>query len=635
MTFSAINTRRREALQLRAAAGLRTSAWWPWLASSLLLALGIRRYYPFLADDTLISLRYAQRLLRGNGLTWDNYHPVEGYTNLLWTLSAAALGALGVDLVLAARILCTGSALGCLAILAAAQSDKRSALAPWLACGFFALSGDVQVWALGGLEQTQLACLLLASIVSQLRFHSSGERRWLALSVLASFLLVFTRPDSVLFCGASCLAASWLPTGATSVVWARRQAAFGWLCAATVLGLLLKYGFSRTYYGEWLPNTAYIKLALTKTRFLRGLTQYGRFLAHSAALWLTLGWYLAVAQRRRVLQPRPLAYVGLAFLTWSAYVVSIGGDIFPADRHCVVLSALGCLAFVVGAKPLPLREVRGVTFGAAVLLPAHVYVQASYDENIRAQSERWEFPCADFASALGQAFRDEQPLLAVYAAGCMGYYSELPALDVFGLNDWQIARNPPPDLGENEIGHEFGSGPADADYVWRRNPSFIITHIGDRNASFFDDLAETGYPAAPGLGARYREVAFEHGERRSWVLFSRDSTLAAATSGDAGTFSFQPIALEPLRERKPAQLRLVGSDAVYVLREPSRLSARGLPPGRYQLALGADGGDVEVQCDGGAGATLEVTRGEGGCTLTPRAGVSPAVVHTLRFVPQR
>ena len=61
------------------------------MVAAILLSLGslgafCRHYYPFLSDDALISLRYASRLLQGKGLTWTDGPPVEGYSNLLWTL---------------------------------------------------------------------------------------------------------------------------------------------------------------------------------------------------------------------------------------------------------------------------------------------------------------------------------------------------------------------------------------------------------------------------------------------------------------------------------------------------------------------------------------------------------------------
>src|SRR5690606_41903524 len=56
------------------------------LLASGCLAFLAAHFYPFLSDDALISLRYAERFIQGRGLTWDDYEKVEGYTNLLWVL---------------------------------------------------------------------------------------------------------------------------------------------------------------------------------------------------------------------------------------------------------------------------------------------------------------------------------------------------------------------------------------------------------------------------------------------------------------------------------------------------------------------------------------------------------------------
>ena len=51
-----------------------------------------------LAEDAFISFRYGRHLAAGHGLVWNlGGPPVEGYTNFLWVLMAAAFDALGVD----------------------------------------------------------------------------------------------------------------------------------------------------------------------------------------------------------------------------------------------------------------------------------------------------------------------------------------------------------------------------------------------------------------------------------------------------------------------------------------------------------------------------------------------------------
>jgi hypothetical protein len=62
-------------------------------------AVQVYHYWPFMADDAFLSLRYSERLMNGKGLTWSDGQRVEGYPNLLWVLS---LGKLHIDLVPAA-----------------------------------------------------------------------------------------------------------------------------------------------------------------------------------------------------------------------------------------------------------------------------------------------------------------------------------------------------------------------------------------------------------------------------------------------------------------------------------------------------------------------------------------------------
>ena len=53
--------------------------------------IGEERYFS-LFDDAMVAMRYAKNLADGFGLRWNpGEPPVEGYTNLLWTLYMAAI----------------------------------------------------------------------------------------------------------------------------------------------------------------------------------------------------------------------------------------------------------------------------------------------------------------------------------------------------------------------------------------------------------------------------------------------------------------------------------------------------------------------------------------------------------------
>src|SRR5262245_6501132 len=64
-----------------AAALPRTSTWLPVLIVLVItvgaLVIHAATYLPFISDDALISLRYSQRLLNGQGLTWTEGPRVE------------------------------------------------------------------------------------------------------------------------------------------------------------------------------------------------------------------------------------------------------------------------------------------------------------------------------------------------------------------------------------------------------------------------------------------------------------------------------------------------------------------------------------------------------------------------------
>jgi hypothetical protein len=154
---------------------------------------------------------------------------------------------------------------------------------------------------------------------------------------------------------------------------------------------------------------------------------------------------------------------------WLCYVCLIGGDIFPGYRHW--LPALVCLAFALSSVTevasiplLPLLVL--LVFGSA----RHFALQTADTENKRALLERWEWDGIAVGQLLRSVFGAQQPLVAVDPAGCVPYASQLPSLDMLGLNDLYLARHRPPDMGRGMLGHELGNGP----YVLSRKPDLVL-----------------------------------------------------------------------------------------------------------------------------------------------------------------
>ena len=429
----------------------------------LIFALHIRLYYPFIADDALISLRYAERLVQGLGLTWTAGERVEGYSNLLWVLATAALNAGGLDPITAARVLGVLGMAGAILCVArcAARDDWRLCAAGTLAASALAITGPIAAWAIGGLEQAFVALFLALALVAADRFISSphNARLWHCAVPLAALCL--TRPDSPLLVTGLlfglCCALGWRIVG--------KAIAIGLIAASAVAAQL---AFRLAYYGEWLPNSARAKLALTFERLVHGVIYLLDALLHLWPLCVLALVLLAIARRewRRMLPA--LAVIVL----WTAYVATIGGDIFPARRHIVPL--LVALSFVLA---IGLRHAFAQARGLRLMLPATVLALAlqiqltSRDpQNHLATTERWEFDGEVIGLLLSRAYHAEQPLLAVDVAGALPYFSRLPALDMLGINDRFLASHPPADFGHGRVGHELGNGA----YVMSRAPDLVL-----------------------------------------------------------------------------------------------------------------------------------------------------------------
>ncbi len=450
-------------------------------ACSAVLAAHAESYLPFFADDGFISLRYADRLLHGQGLTWSDGGRVEGFSNLLWTLGCSVLGAMRVNLVLAARMLGVGSALAALAALARSVRPDLSPIRASLtfAAGALALvsAGPFAVWTIGGLEQPLVAALLLWGVVETARLPSTAPRAWRSLlpAGVPFGLLAWTRPDGALFGVVIAITLGLLDATATqSDRRARLQAAAraGRLLAFPLAFVVAQLAFRLAYYGEWLPNPAFAKLAFTAERAREGwvyvLTSVS---VHINTVLLASAAVVPAVQDRAARRRIALACAPLA--AWLLYVVVIGGDIFPARRHFVPVLALLALLIIeavgwAGRRSLPWRGTAAAGVAVAVVFGA---LRQTADPQLqRAERERWEWLGEPVGTLLGRHFGQDQALLATDSAGTLPYFSRLPSIDLLGLNDKTMAHHPPAGYGRGALGHELGDGV----YVMSRAPDLVV-----------------------------------------------------------------------------------------------------------------------------------------------------------------
>src|SRR5262245_42019848 len=237
--------------------------------AALVLAAGVWRCHTFMADDAFISLRYADRLIHGQGLTWTDGETVEGYTNLLWVLGCALLGKVGLDLVWAARVLgCVGTLGAMAAVLWVYRAPTLRGALPGLAGALaLAVAGPVVVWTVGGLEQPLLAGLLAWALAFSFPLLTETRPPAAAIARAGLFfaLAALTRADGILFTFTACL----------GILVARRfdresPRVAALLAVPPLLALAGQLAFRWTYYHEWLPNSAFAKVGFSGGRLREG-----------------------------------------------------------------------------------------------------------------------------------------------------------------------------------------------------------------------------------------------------------------------------------------------------------------------------------------------------------------------------
>jgi hypothetical protein len=449
--------------------------------AALLLAWQTAWTWPFFSDDSFISLRYAQRLLEGHGLTWTPGERVEGYSNLLWVLATAALGRIGFELVTAARLLgaaCTLIAFACIASIAKPRSvagTLRASIAPLL----LAASAPLATWTLGGLEGPMVLLWLALGAARLIALGDASNPlpspRVLHAAGLPFALLCLTRPDGPLWTAIPAIVLLLANLRAGIAVALRFASNFATL---PILCTFAQLAFRILYYGDTVPNTAHVKVELSMPSLLAGIDYNGAALLAMFGIWVPalLGTVLAFRSRRFA-----VAALSASLLAWLLYLAAVGGDHFPGYRlwH-------GALAPLAALASLGIEQLAKMRLGnllvsvlACVAIPASLALTRTDRLSTFALGETWEWDGKIIGNTLRRAFAEGQPRIAVDAAGAVPFFAKLPALDLLGLCDRTIALSPPPTFVERALansgrqllqGHMHGNGR----YVMDEAPDLLL-----------------------------------------------------------------------------------------------------------------------------------------------------------------
>jgi hypothetical protein len=261
------------------------------------------------------------------------------------------------------------------------------------------------------------------------------------------------------------------------------------------------FAFRWRYYGFPLPNTFYAKVTLegSGAQRARGLAYLQTFIR------IHLGYAPLVIALLPLLRPRwrPWSsYFVLLVVGYGAYIAYVGGD-WSVGRFFVPLMPLfyALLAgglIVVGEwtrryvdriRTVPAVAWRAGALLAVVGLAVGMFVGSSLRGEKALYLDPFDVALAGKArTRMGNWLHETKPAdtyIAVDAAGQIPFYSDLPALDLYGLNDLNIAHRQVADLGKGTPGHEK----MDMNYViFVAQPDYIIIY-----GTAFDWLSAYSY----------------------------------------------------------------------------------------------------------------------------------------------
>ena len=211
----------------------------------------------FPLDDTWIHLQFARNVAEGHRFSFNPGVLSSGSTAPLWTLVLTVPLALGIDPLVAAKVL--GVALVAVTALAAAALTRRlsgSAHAGLLAGLAVAVTPRMGWAALSGMEVPLYTALVTVAMLAYVR-ALDDPRRDRSMWAVAAGLAGWARPET--FVVAALLSAAWLVSGGRDAV--TRRLVPGWWRPLVVIALLIAgfVAFNEYTGGRPLPNTFYAK----------------------------------------------------------------------------------------------------------------------------------------------------------------------------------------------------------------------------------------------------------------------------------------------------------------------------------------------------------------------------------------
>jgi hypothetical protein len=239
------------------------------------------------------------------------------------------------------------------------------------------------------------------------------------------------------------------------------------------------------YYGHLFPNTYYAKAGFS----IEYLTAGWEYLLLFLRTCMLEGALLAIPVAYLLWKRRTpeILYLLLISLGYTAYVVSVGGDVLHAFRFFVpvlpffylfIQETLVGLAGMLSRSPAAARWLP-VAAGA-------VLVYITFTQPYAYVREKWsmEIGLVDKMTSTGRwlaANSDSSTVVAATTIGALGYYGGVTLVDMLGLTDSTIAHHPEYIQG---IQSGWKERKYNTSYVLSRKPEWIFFSTGVKPSAF-------------------------------------------------------------------------------------------------------------------------------------------------------
>ncbi|MEM9801098.1 MAG: hypothetical protein AAGA20_12295 [Planctomycetota bacterium] len=507
------------------------------LAAALVLALVpfalLAWRFDFVCDDAYITFRYARNFAEGRGLVYNPGvdPPVEGYSEFLWAVLVRFGFDLGLAPELASRVLSllSGAALIVLVVLALARRFAPSPAALLTSALVLGTAPPLAVWSTGGMATmpTALLAVLLFLVAHRpLVGGASTLRRAILVGVIAA-LLALTRADAALL-----VALALTPPIVVGLA-VRRPALWRPALIGAVIGAAAFFAhmaWRSSVYGDWVPNTARVKLGFSARAAERGLDYVVSAFLSMPGLGLAFagGVIGALLARRRVGTSAAIAAAGMV-VGVTAYAITSGGDFMCFARFLVPAIPFAVLGF--GALLFRVESRTRIGAAALGLATAILSLLAAFDVHVVPESTRLAFHFRHNQRLSGVALStseveqwrnmDERAAIwaetgrglaryappessLVYGAvGAIGYFSNLFIYDRNGLVTREVALREPHETLRSP-GHDKVVPPT---FFLRDEPTYLDAGI----------WPEASFPP-PAAAGRQLEV-LGPAERPGWVVW--------------------------------------------------------------------------------------------------------------------